>query len=189
MVSIGTFTLVFCSDHFWSKFPTYCALVPNTEKSQHHLDSFWDDTKPRDALQDHTEGVLTRNGSSRAGLLAPSHISCAGQFQAQDVTATGRWSERSPNCKFSARSCTNRLCRIRKQLPKQLGSYEQKEKKKGERKKEIRKKVKNPVSKRNEEFDSARKKSSTDLGLLPSANNRLVSNFITACVVHCLQVK
>lgn len=113
---------------FEANFPL-TALVPNTEKWQHHLDSFWDGTKPRDALQDHPERA--RPGTGIPGLTAaPSNNSCAGQFWAQDVTATGRWSERSPHRNFSARSYTNRLCRIRKQLHKQLGSYEPKGRKK-----------------------------------------------------------
>lgn len=129
-MSIGTFTLVFHSDHFWSEFLTYCTLVPNTDKWQHHPDSFWGGTKPRDVLQDHTEGVQSRKGGSRADLpilsrsSGHSGICRTGPFPARAVTAAGRWSERSPNCSFSARSSTNRLYRISKQLPKQLRNYQ-----------------------------------------------------------------
>jgi len=57
---------------FEENFPLNCTSVPNTEQSQHHLSSFWDGNDPRETLQDPTEGVPTRSGSSRADVPIPS---------------------------------------------------------------------------------------------------------------------
>lgn len=84
--------------------------------------------------------------------------------------STGRWSERSPDRSSSARSPQNRLGTVKNHLPQQPGSYQPKAK----NKRKNFKKSKESWEHKKRTQNVHDRKSSAALGLLPSADNRLV---------------